>query len=58
MVGFIGAIAMGIASIVIATRGLGIMVKCINSLFDAINDGLDQRKRERNIQKNIEKQRV
>ena len=51
MVGFIGAIAMGIAAIIIATRGLGIMVKCVNYLFDSLENGLEQKKRERNQQK-------
>ena len=43
MVGFIGGIAMFVAALVIATRGLGLMIKCINVLFNEISDGLEER---------------
>lgn len=53
MVGFFGAICMFVAGVVIATRGLGVMVKCINSLFDSINDGLDEKRREQKARKEV-----
>lgn len=43
MIGFIGAIMMFVCAVTIATKGMGVMVKCINVLFDRINDGLDER---------------
>ena len=47
MVSFIGAIAMSIAAMIVAVRGVGLFLKCINVLFDNINDGLEERLRRR-----------
>lgn len=43
MIHLIAWIGMAVAAMVVATRGIGVMIKCINVLFDRINDGLDER---------------
>lgn len=43
MVGFIMNVGMAIGAIVIVARGVGVLIKSINMVFDKIDDGVDAR---------------
>ena len=53
MVKLIGALTMMIVAIVIAARGIVLVVKAINVLIDEIQEGLNQRIRERRARRKI-----